>query len=143
MRGEIAKWGSGKTKLGTTKPDPICFSFGVVVVVAVVVVAVVPNQQRTLNKLPTGLRCRNFVNNYKSAPKAQKMCMQCVLPYICQLSFHFAVTVGGWVAVARVSVWVCPGWVGSVGSECPWQMGLTFFFFLSLSPLFHMNITTN
>ncbi len=36
-----------------------------------------PNQQRTLNKLPTELRCRNFVNklvcSYKSAPNMQSV----------------------------------------------------------------------
>ena len=38
-----------------------------------------PNQQRAFNKLPTELRCRNFVNKHptehtKSAPSVQKTC---------------------------------------------------------------------
>ncbi len=40
-----------------------------------------PNQQRTLNKIPTELRCRNFVNksrlNVQIGAKRVKMYMQC------------------------------------------------------------------
>ena len=39
-----------------------------------------PNQQRTLNKLPTGLRCRNFVNKHRLSiqvgAKRAETCMQ-------------------------------------------------------------------
>ncbi len=42
-----------------------------------------PNQQRTLNKLPTDLRCRNFVNKHRLSirisTKREKMCTQ----YVC------------------------------------------------------------
>ncbi len=41
-----------------------------------------PNQQRTLNKLPTELRCRNFANKHRLSiqigTKHAKMCMRCV-----------------------------------------------------------------
>ncbi len=41
-----------------------------------------PNQQRTLNKVLSELRCRNFVNNHRLSiqisAKRAKMCMQCV-----------------------------------------------------------------
>ncbi len=42
----------------------------------------VPNQQRILNKVPTELRCRNFVNNHRLSIqisiKHGKACVQCV-----------------------------------------------------------------
>ncbi len=41
-----------------------------------------PNQQRTLNRLPTDLRCRNFVTKHrlsiKIGARRVKTCMQCV-----------------------------------------------------------------
>ena len=41
-----------------------------------------PNQQRTLNMLPSELRCRNFVNKHRLSiqvgAKRAKTCMQCV-----------------------------------------------------------------
>ncbi len=50
-----------------------------------------PNQQRTLNKLPSELRCRNFVNkhrlNIQIAAKRQKRVCNV---YVFQLSFHSA-----------------------------------------------------
>ena len=45
-----------------------------------------PNQQRTPNKLPTELRCRNFVNKHRLS---LQMCTYALCIYI-QLSFHFA-----------------------------------------------------
>ncbi len=51
-----------------------------------------PNQQRTLNKLPTELRCRNFANNHRLGAqicaKRAKTCVQSV--YVLRTSFHFA-----------------------------------------------------
>ena len=58
-----------------------------------------PNQQRTLNKLPTELRCRSFVNKHQlstqiGAKRAKKTCMLCVhIPT--ELPLLHA-TVGGW-----------------------------------------------
>ncbi len=54
----------------------------------------VPNQQRTLNELPTELRCQKFVNKHrlsskKIGAKCVKTCMQCVYT-VFQLSLHFA-----------------------------------------------------
>ena len=50
-----------------------------------------PNQQRTVNKLPPELQCRKFVNNHRLSiqigAKRAKTCMQW---YIFQLSFPFA-----------------------------------------------------
>ncbi len=56
----------------------------------------VPNQRRTLNKLPTELWCTSFVNKHrpsmhKSAPNMQKRVRNVYVLYnIFQLSFHFA-----------------------------------------------------
>ena len=60
---------------------------------------VVPNQQPTLNNLPTKLQCRNFIIKHQliirlSAPDVQ-ICMYSTL-HIFQPSFQSAV-VGGWV----------------------------------------------
>ena len=50
-----------------------------------------PNQQRTLNKLPTELRCRDFVNNHRLSmqnrePNVRKRACDV---YVFQPSFHF------------------------------------------------------
>ncbi len=51
-----------------------------------------PNQQCTLNKLPTELQCRNIVNEHRPSiqicAKHAKTCTQCV--YIFRLSLYFA-----------------------------------------------------
>ncbi len=57
-----------------------------------------PNQQRTLSKLPTELRCRNFVNKHQlsiqGSTKRAKTCLHCVcIPT--ELLFLHAI-VGGW-----------------------------------------------
>ncbi len=51
-----------------------------------------PNQQRTLNKLPTELRCRNFVVKHRlSMQIGGQACKRRVRNvYACQPSFHFA-----------------------------------------------------
>ena len=61
-----------------------------------------PNRQRTLNKLPTELRCRNFVNKHRLrmqiGAKRAKMCKNV---YIC-IYFNWAsilhTAIGGWVS---------------------------------------------
>ena len=60
-----------------------------------------PNQQRTLNKLPTELQCRNFVSKHRlsmqiGAERMQETCMQCVRIYFNWSSISLT-TVGGWV----------------------------------------------
>ncbi len=59
----------------------------------------IPNQQHTLNKLPTELRCRNFVSEHRPSMQicakraktsTQSACIPAELPFL-----H--VTVGGWV----------------------------------------------
>ncbi len=51
-----------------------------------------PNQQRTLNKLPTELRRRNFVNKHRPSMQIganhARTCMHCVIYF--ELSFRFA-----------------------------------------------------
>ena len=51
-----------------------------------------PDQQRTLNKLPTDLRCRNFVGKHRLS--TQNRCWTCKKKrarnvYVFRLSFHF------------------------------------------------------
>ena len=51
----------------------------------------IPNQQRTLNKLPTELRSRNFVDKHRLGITNQpQTCKNLYAKYIFQLSFHFA-----------------------------------------------------
>ena len=52
-----------------------------------------PNQQRTLDKLPTELRCRNFVSKHPTEYTNQRQTcknVHAMCTYIFQLSFHFA-----------------------------------------------------
>ncbi len=58
-----------------------------------------PNQQRTLHKLPTELRCRNFVTKHRlsiqiCAKRAKNVCATCICTNGASI-FH--TTVGGWV----------------------------------------------
>ncbi len=59
----------------------------------------VPNQQRTHNKLPTELRCRNFVNKHRlsirSGAKQAKTCVQRV-HILTELPFCIPPLVVGW-----------------------------------------------
>ena len=59
----------------------------------------IPNQQRTLNKPPTELQCKNFFENkyrlsMQIGAKRAKTCMQCV-PIPTELPF-LRTNVGGW-----------------------------------------------
>ena len=54
-----------------------------------------PNQQRTLNKLPTELQCRTFVNKHRLSLQiwcqtCKRMCLHAMCSTILQLNFHFA-----------------------------------------------------
>ncbi len=51
-----------------------------------------PNQQRTLNKLPTELRCRNFVTKHRLEHTNRYQNVQRLVcnVYMFRLSFHFA-----------------------------------------------------
>ncbi len=52
-----------------------------------------PDQQRTLSKLPTELRCRHFVNKHRLSTQIGARCAKTCMQYVCnifQLSFHFA-----------------------------------------------------
>ncbi len=59
-----------------------------------------PNQQRTLNKLPTELQYRNFVNKHRLSiqigAKCAKMCAQCVLHIPTELPFCLPPLLVGW-----------------------------------------------
>ncbi len=66
-----------------------------------------PNQQRTLNKLPTELRCRNFVIRHRMTiqigAKRAKTCMQCVhIPT--ELPFWKPLFVVGWACDTRAQL---------------------------------------
>ena len=66
----------------------------------------VPNQQRTLNKLPTEFQCKNFVNNYRLSmqvgAKRAKTCMQCVLCISTELLFCIP------LLVVKDEIFFCP-----------------------------------
>ena len=62
-----------------------------------------PNQQCTLNKLLTELRCRNFVTMHRRSiricGKRAKTCMQGVLYYIPNELPFLHTTVDGWAGI--------------------------------------------
>ncbi len=65
-----------------------------------------PNRQRTLNKLPTELRLKNFVNKHRlSIQNRRQTCKNRLCNvYMFRLSFHFLhATVGGWVCSSTVA----------------------------------------
>ena len=69
-----------------------------------------PNQQRTLNKLLTELRCRNFVTKHRAEhtnrrERCKKTCMQCV--HIPTELAPCIATVGGWVRFPEKKKLVC------------------------------------
>ncbi len=68
-----------------------------------------PNQQRTLNKLPTELRCGNFVNKHRLSTqigaKRAKTCVKFGHTPTETLILH--TTVDGWAAIERPFPLVC------------------------------------
>ncbi len=76
-----------------------------------------PNQQWTLNKLPTELRCSlNFVNKHRLSKQVQKTCMQCVVSMYILTELPFCIPL---LVVGKKLCYFCILWKNNLSLTVP------------------------